>query len=507
MRGVKHRTLLRATGISKRFGNVHALDEVSLEVAAGEVHGLLGANGAGKSTLIGVLSGAVRPDGGTLRVDGREVPLGSLSAAREAGLAVVHQELMLFPDRTVEENVFASVLPRGAFRWISPRSRRDTVEAAMNRLGAVMDLRSRVGELPLAHRQLVEIARALCSGGRVLVLDEPTSALAKPEAKGLFEAIRAIVADDAAVIFVSHRLDEVFEITDTLTVLRDGRLAGNWRTAEADIPIITGAMVGQLADERPNAAAGAVQRAVAISLKGSAAGLPALDLSLREGEVVGLAGLEGSGVSSVLEMLGGVISVTGGVEVGGRPVTFRHPSQAIAAGVVYMPPDRKKGGLWLERDAAFNIGSALVGRMPPAWLRQETLDHAAARRMVEVGVRANALHEAVGRLSGGNQQRVLLGRSLESRPNVLLLNDFTRGVDVKAKADIHKLVRSLAGEGICICVSSSDLEELLGVADRIVCMRAGRIVADRPSGDFDKLSLLALASTAPTDDDLARPLA
>jgi ABC-type sugar transport system ATPase subunit len=497
MSDVTHRPLLEAAGISKRFGNVHALDSVSLTVAAGEVHGLLGANGAGKSTLIGVLAGAVRPDGGTLRVDGKEVPLGSLSAARNAGLAVVHQELMLFPDRTVEENVFASVLPRAPFRWIGSHSRRVIVQGAMSRLGAVVDLKSRVGELPLAHRQLVEIARALCSGGRVLVLDEPTSALSKPEARGLFEAIRAIVSRDAAVIFVSHRLDEVFEITDALTVLRDGRLAGNWRTGDADIPIITRAMVGQLADERPRSAAGAEQRAVAINLKGSAAGLPAVELSLHEGEVVGLAGLEGSGVSTVLEMLGGVTAVSGGIKVGGRPVTFRHPSQAIAEGVVYMPPDRKKGGLWLEQDASFNIGSALVARMPPAWLRRGTLNRAAAKRMAEVGVRANALREAVSRLSGGNQQRVLLGRSLESRPRVLLLNDFTRGVDVKAKADIHALVRKLAEDGISICVTSSDLEELLGVADRIVCMRAGRIIADRPSGDFDKLSLLSLASTAP----------
>jgi len=196
-------------------------------------------------------------------------------------------------------------------------------------------------------------------------------------------------------------------------------------------------------------------------------------------------------------MLGGVIAVSGLIEIGARPVTFRHPSEAIREGVVYMPPDRKKGGLWLEQDASFNIGSALVARLPPAWLRKEALDRVAVERMAEVTVRANALHEAVGRLSGGNQQRILLGRSLEARPRVLLLNDFTRGVDVKAKAGIHALVRKLADAGISICVTSSDLEELLGVADRIVCMRLGRLVADRPSTDFDKFSLLALASTAP----------
>ncbi len=491
------RPLLEAAGISKRFGSVRALDDVSLEVAAGEVHGLLGANGAGKSTLIGILSGAIKPDRGALRVAGKEVPLGSVSAARAAGLAVVHQELMLFPDRTVEENVFASVLPSGAFRWIGEGARRDRVEATMRRLGAAIDLKARVDELPLAHRQLVEIARALCSGGRVLVLDEPTSALSKPGARGLFDAIRAIAAQDAAVIFVSHRLDEVFEITDEMTVLRDGRVVGNWRTSDAEIPTITRAMVGELADERPRTAAGKGQGAVAARLKGSAMGLPELDLSLRAGEVVGLAGLEGSGVTTVLEILGGVVPVEGHVEIGGRRFTFRHPSQAIREGVVYMPPDRKKGGLWLEQNVSFNIGSAVVARMPPTWLSRETLDRVATNRMAEVGVRTNALHEAVGRLSGGNQQRVLVGRSLEARPLVLLLNDFTRGVDVKAKAGIHSLVRKLAETGIAICVTSSDLEELLGVADRIVCMRAGRIVADRPSSEFDKLSLLALASAAP----------
>jgi ABC-type sugar transport system ATPase subunit len=253
MSDAPRRPLLEAAGISKRFGAVRALDDVSLNVAAGEVHGLLGANGAGKSTLIGILSGAVRPDSGELRVAGEVAPLGSLSAARAAGLTVVHQELMLFPDRTVEENVFASVLPPGAFRWTSANARRDRVEATLRRLGAVIDPTARVGDLPLAHRQLVEIARALCSGGRVLVLDEPTSALSKPEAKGLFDAIRAIAAQGEAVIFVSHRLDEVFEITDALTVLRDGRLVGNWRTADADIATITRAMVGELADERPRA--------------------------------------------------------------------------------------------------------------------------------------------------------------------------------------------------------------------------------------------------------------
>ena len=490
--------LLKAENICKTFGAVRALDDVSLTVAAGEVHGLLGANGAGKSTLIGVLSGAVRPDSGRLSIAGRDVPVGSLAEARRAGLVVVHQELMLFPDRSVEENIFATVLPIAPLAFASRRTYRHRVKDTLDRLGASIALGQRVGSLPLAHRQLVEIARALCAGGTILVLDEPTSALSQPEAQGLFGAIRAIVAQEAAVIFVSHRLDEVFAITDRLTVLRDGRVEGRWQTANADIPTITRAMVGRLADEQPRPAGELKERPVAISVRGSARGVSDLALSINAGEVVGLAGLEGSGTSTVLQMLGGIVPVVGRIEVDGRAVAFRHPGQAIGEGVVYMPPDRKISGLWLEHDATFNIGAALVSPVRSLkWLRRDILERAASARMAQVGVRMPASREAVGRFSGGNQQRVLLGRCLQARPRVLLLNDFTRGVDVKAKASIHRLVRELADEGIAICITSSDLEELLGVADRIICMRVGRIVADRPSADFDKLSLLALSSTEP----------
>jgi ABC-type sugar transport system ATPase subunit len=492
-------SMLLAEGISKRFGDMVALENISLSLAAGEVHGILGANGAGKSTLIRILSGAMRADGGSLRVCGRDVPLGSLVEARRAGLVVVHQELMLFPDRSVEENIFASAIPSRPFRLISRHSRRRKVEAAVERLGAVVDLNARVSDLSLSRRQTVEIARALCAGGTVLVLDESTSALSQTEAYGLFDAIRLITSREAAVIFVSHRLDEVFTIADTLTVLRDGCVAGRWKTAEVDIPTVTRAMVGSVAGERSRRRGGTTGRTVAIAVRGSAPGLSDLSLSLHSGEIVGLAGLEGSGVSTTLEMLGGIVPVRGQLEVKGRAVTFRHPSQAIAAGVVYMPPDRKKGGLWLDRDASYNIGIAMVARTGALrWLSRRLLDMAAGVRMAEVGVRANALHDPVVRLSGGNQQRILLARALEARPAVLLLSDFTRGVDVQAKAAIHALVRALAEAGMAVCITSSDLEELLEVADRIVCMSGGRIVANRSSEDFDKLSLLGVVAAANT---------
>jgi ABC-type sugar transport system ATPase subunit len=257
-------------------------------------------------------------------------------------------------------------------------------------------------------------------------------------------------------------------------------------------------MVGELADEKPREARDRAGLRVAIAFSGTAPGLGSLEISLAAGEVVGIAGLEGSGVSAALQALGGVIPVSGHLEVEGKPVSFRHPLEAIKAGVVYMPPDRKLAGLWLEKDVASNIGAAAVARMPPvARLARTFIERIALRRLAEVGVRARALREKVGRLSGGNQQRVLLARTLEAHPRVLLLNDFTRGVDVGAKAAIHRLIRSLADDGLAVCVTSSDLEELLGIADRIICMRNGRIVADRPSSQFNKLSLLATVSSEP----------
>jgi ABC-type sugar transport system ATPase subunit len=231
-----------------------------------------------------------------------------------------------------------------------------------------------------------------------------------------------------------------------------------------------------------------------------------IDFSIRAGEIVGFAGLEGSGVAAVLEMLGGVIATKGVLEVAGQPVALSHPAEAIAKGIVFMPPDRKKGGLWLDRTSAFNIGAAAVTGMAPfSWLRACRINATAAFRMGQTGVRVNALQEPVGRLSGGNQQRVLLGRLLDLDPKVLLLNDFTRGVDVKAKAGFHGLVRQLADQGLAICVTSPDLEELLDVVDRVVCMRRGEVVADQPSATFDKLSLLSLVSAAP--DAVSRPAA
>ncbi|MER8961201.1 sugar ABC transporter ATP-binding protein [Mesorhizobium sp. M0701] len=485
---------LSARDITKQFAGVRALDSVNFEVRAGEIHGLLGANGAGKSTLIGVLAGSVRPDNGTVSLDGRLVTPGSVIDARRAGIAVVHQELMLFPDRTVEENITATSMPAGA-GFIDFGQRRRLARKVLDSLSAGLDLSARIKNLTLAQRQLVEIGRALCGGGNIFILDEPTSALSQPEAQSLFAAMRAIASEGPAIVFVSHRLDEVFEITEALTVLRDGKLVGTWRTSDVDVGSVTRAMVGELANEQAGKRSYLGGTAAELQAA-SAAGVAPIDLHLEGGEIVGLVGLEGSGISTVMEMLGGVVPVKGKHLVEGRPVRFRHPAEAIAAGVVYMPTDRKKDGLWLDRSPPWNVTAGTLTRMRSlAWLMGPQLRRQSFARLDDVGVRGTDRDQMVARFSGGNQQRVMLARALELKPRVLLLNDFTRGVDVKSKAAIHQLVRDLAATGIAIWLTSSDMDELLEVAHRLVFMRDGRKIAEGLSEQFDRFQMLSLATT------------
>jgi ABC-type sugar transport system ATPase subunit len=487
---------IAAHAVSKHYGGAQVLRAVSLRLRAGEVMALVGANGAGKSTLIGVLSGAVTPDEGRVEVAGRILPGGDVTAARRAGVSVVHQELMLFPDLSVLENVTAAALPLHWSGLLSKRRQRAAAAATLARCGFVVPLDARVAELSLAQCQLVEIGRALLTGGRVLILDEPTSALSVRETEALLSVIRALAAEGTAVLFVSHRLDEAMRIADRLTVLRDGQVAGIWQRGTIDVPGIARAMVGDVPVHHAPAMR-VSHRPVLQARELRGPGLGPLSLTVHAGEIVGFLGLEGSGIDTLLRGLGGAVPLDGAIEVSGQPVRLSSPADALRAGLVYMPPDRKLGGLWLDRSPVWNIATAPLRRCAAwRWPGSRWLGRLSRDRMAQVNVSLNVADAPVGHLSGGNQQRVLFARSLEQLPAVLLLSDPTRGVDVRAKNDIHRLIEALAADGVAVCLNCSDIEEVFAVAQRIVCMRAGRIVADGPRETFDEARALAMVSSS-----------
>lgn len=487
---------IAARRVSKRYGGVQALHDVSLTVRPGEVHALLGANGAGKSTLIGVLSGAVAPDSGYVQVGNQRLRSGDVIAAKRAGVGVVHQELMLFPDLTVEENVAAARLPLNRVGLVRRRERRLGAAAVLLKIGLAVPLSQKAGTLTLAQQQIVEIGRTLFGGGRVLILDEPTSALSQPEVKALLGVIRALAAAGTGVIFVSHRLDEAMQVSDEITVLRDGEVKGTWATREVDVADVTRAMVGEVTTPHVRSAGGTDAETVLAlrDLRGPGLGPVALDF--HAGEITGLIGLEGAGTDRLLRVLGGALPAAGEIRLRGQRLHLAHPADALRAGLVYMPPDRKLEGLWLDRSSVWNIATAAVRRTPAwRWPGWAALREQACRRMAEFGVRLSAAEQPVRFLSGGNQQRVLFARVVAQHPAVLLLSDPTRGVDVKAKAAIYDLIAALAAKGMVVCVAGSDIEEILSFAHRIACMRSGIVVAVGAREAFSSMRVMECISS------------
>lgn len=488
--------LIELSGIAKSYGGVRALRGVSMQLHPGEVHAVLGQNGAGKSTLIKVLAGAVRPDDGRITKLGEVLTLHSPADSIRAGIAVVHQELLLLPDLPVWQNVTASAPERWCGRFVARQRSRQAARKALDRLGADIPLDAPVGALPLSQQQLVEIARALHLGGRVIVLDEPNSALANAETERLLRIVRALADDGHSVLLVSHRLDEVYSVADRVTVLRDGSVVLTQEADRLDVETAIEQMVGEAAGEAAERAKPARDSSARPMLELRAMTTRAvgpIDLTIAAGEIVGLAGLQGSGAEELLQAVGGVSGGSAVVTVDGQRRTIHKPLDAIRHGVVFVPPDRKTQGLWLERSVEQNL---VAGRLS-AVSRAGIIGGTAARRFAvswieRLGIRTAGPGAPVGALSGGNQQRVLLGRSLAMRPGVLLLSEPTRGVDVGAKADIHARLRELAQTQIAICITSSELSELLAVSDRLICFRRGQIVASGLRSEFDEARVLAI---------------
>jgi ABC-type sugar transport system ATPase subunit len=489
--------MLELEGARKTYPGVRALQGVDLGVERGEVHALLGENGAGKSTLMKVVAGAVTPDAGQMTVGASPVPLGSLEAARASGVALVYQDLSLVPQLSVGENVLLGRWPTTRWRTVAWEELHAAARHHLARIGLDVDPRRRVDELGMAERQLVEIAKALSGDVRVLLLDEPTSALSDPEARRLFGIVRDLTASGVAVVYVSHRLPEVLDIADRISVLRDGQLVGTVRAAEVDEARLAKMMVGRTlgggaaAPAAPPAGDGAP---AALRARGLARPprLKPVDLELRAGEVVAVFGLVGSGRTRLARTLFGLEPATGGtLEVAGRPVSVRAPADAIALGIGYLGEDRA-AGIVPRMTLAENITLASLPRLGRGVLLATGQERQLARRFAdELGIRA-PLERRAETLSGGNQQKLVLARWLCSGARVLVLDDPTRGIDVGAKEEVFRLVRRLAGDGAAILYLTSETREARELADRVLVMAGGRIVRSvDPDGPEEEMMAAA----------------
>ena len=486
---------LEMRSITKTFPGVRALDDVSFGSARGEVHALCGENGAGKSTLIKILGGVYRPDSGSIRLDGREVGFSHPAAARRSGVSIIHQELSLLPYRTVAENIFLGVEPT-RYGMLDRRRMRDEARRLLARLGSSIAPDSLAGDLPIAHQQIVEIAKAIAIDARILVMDEPTAALDRVDATRLLELVRRLSAQGVSIVYISHRMPEIQAVAHRVTVLKDGRTVMTAPLAEAPTSRLVRAMVGRdLSDFYPPRASRTPGGAALKIRGGSNRRLKSIDLDVHTGEIVGVAGLEGSGKDALGRAVSGDEPFeAGAVEIAGRPGKPPNPRAAIEDGLGRLSDDRKREGLLMQqslRDNAMLIQRAFASpfRSPTA---EPMSTEATDRRLKQLDVRAASFDQEVRLLSGGNQQRVIIARWLARDPEVLVFSEPTRGVDVAAKAAIYRIMRDLAERGRAILMISSDLPEIIGVSDRIVVMREGGVAGELPAGATEE-DVMAIA--------------
>jgi rhamnose transport system ATP-binding protein len=466
-------------GISKAFGPTQALSDVTLELRAGEVHALVGENGAGKSTLVKILAGIHAPDSGSIELAGEPVVLKGPAHARDLGIAVVHQEPRLFPDLSVAENVFMGHVPTGPF-GVDWRSMRRQAEAIFSGLDVRIDASAIVRGLSMADQQLIEIAKALSLDARVLILDEPTASLSAHEVARLFTIVRQTRDRGVAVLFVSHRLDEVFELCDVATVFRDGKHVVTAPTASLTTADLVRHMVGRAVTLFPKVESPVGDVLLEVTGLGRGEAFRDVSFSVRAGEIVGMAGLVGAGRTEVARVLFGIDRPDAGeVRLAGSPVSFRSPSEALDAGIAYVPEDRHQDGLILDFTIASNVTLPILPRLFPRLFTRDSTERAVADRYAkQFNVKSGGVDEAVSALSGGNQQKVVLAKWLATNPRVLILDEPTRGIDIGAKVEVHRLIAELAAGGLGIVLISSDLPEVLAMSDRILVMHEGAITAE-----------------------------
>lgn len=488
--------VLELSGIGKRFGDVEVLRDVQLRVAAGQIHALMGQNGAGKSTLIKVLSGALPASAGEIRLDGRRVRPDSPLAAQRLGISTVYQEVNLCPNLSVAENMLAGRYPRRGLvegRRIDRKAMHAQARELLARIGLTIDVTRLLSSYPVAVQQMVAIARALGVRSRVLVLDEPTSSLDDDEVHKLFEVLRRLRDEGLAIVFVTHFLNQVYALADRITVLRNGAWVGEWPVDRLPAPALIAAMLGrELAAPRARPPVAAADAAAAPPLLearglGQAGLLQPLDLQLRAGEIVGLAGLLGAGRSELARLLFGLEAPDRGtLHIDGQRVRFASPTDAIAAGLALCPEERKTDGIVAELSLRENILLALQARLGlRRYLPRAEQVRLAERFVQALDIRAASLETPIGQLSGGNQQKAVIARWLATTPRLLILDEPTRGVDVAAKQDIMDRIVALAAGGVAVLFISSEIAEVVRVAQRIVVLRDRRKVGELPAGSSE----------------------
>jgi rhamnose transport system ATP-binding protein len=494
--------LINLTDISRAFAGVQALKSVSFDLEAGEVHALVGENGAGKSTLVKIIAGAVAPDAGTLEIQGKTIDHNDPVRARVLGIAAIYQQPALFPDLSVAENIALGLEPGGAWRRIRWRTRRERARRLLERIGARINPETEVRLLSMPEQQLVEIARALGAEARVVIMDEPTSSLSDTEVENLFRVIRELKAEGVGVIYISHRLEELPKVVDRVTALRDGALVGTRRMAGVSRTELIRMMVGrELSAVFPKSPARIGEPVLEVKgLSSRAARIRNVSFRVSAGEILGLAGLVGAGRTELAGVIFGLSPADSGIiRLNGESVAIGSPARAVALGIAYVPEDRRRHGVILEMAVASNTSLATLNAISRFGLLDKRKEHRAAAELVaRLGIKTTSLDEPVSNLSGGNQQKVALARWLAAEPAVLFLDEPTQGVDVAAKAELHRLMGELAARGLAIIMISSELPEILGMSDRVAVMHAGTIVGtlDRSEATQEAIMELALGHTA-----------
>jgi rhamnose transport system ATP-binding protein len=482
--------------LGKQFGGTVALNDVSLAIMPGQAHAIVGENGAGKSTLIKIMSGNLKPDTGTLRLAGRPLRLVSPAAARRQGIAVIHQELSIIPDLTVAENIFLGQLPLRRFGLVDFAALRDGARTVLHQLGLDIDPELAAGQLPIALQQMVEIAKGIASGARILVMDEPTSSLGPREAERLWAVTAELRRHGTTILFVSHKLDEVLANAEMVTVLRDGNLVTTEPAAQLDTGRLVTLMIGRdIAQAAPRIVAPSQDTVLRVRGLRRGHAFADVDFEVRSGEIVGFSGLVGAGRTEMMRCVFGADRPdAGAVQMAGRTLPAGNARAAIAAGMGFVPESRKEQGLFLNLGILENM-SLPAGRTGPlGFLRTRDERKAALEGARALNVAAHSLDQDVVTLSGGNQQKVILARWLRLAPRLLIVDEPTRGIDVGAKAEIYEILRAQANAGRAVLVVSSELPEILALSSRIIVMRAGRIAGqlDRAEASEERLGGLAI---------------